>query len=143
MKQHTEGFMKSDEYQGFKDSLESMTSIDTVEHYNMSSSPSNILSSGRPIMEVFSLALKDGTSHDSNERALQPLLDAWKQEGRQYTMGRAMDKENGQKLLLLVPWQSTKEHEDYKQKEAFKAAIGAAKPNWGETTIYSHIEPSV
>lgn len=141
--------MKSPAYKPFFDRfttlLDSSSPIKIMQHYNLSPTPSSLAKdSTKPTFELFVPKIKQGSSYDQLEKSFLPLLVEWeKKQDRRAAIARAVDTKRGQqeqdKVLLVVPWKSSKEHEEGKKEEIFIKVLEQARKCWDGVELYAHV----
>lgn len=133
--------MKSPIYEPFKMDLLSLFDIKQMNHFDLDPPVSRVLSADRPVLELFMPNLNESTSLAEHDKLFSPISDAWKQEGRPFTVSSAVDKDASQKVLFVIPWTSVDEHNKAKEGSVFNETIGKVRPTWAKVDIYAHIKP--
>lgn len=150
LEDHTEQFMQSRDYPAFNRSLSSILHADkpvfSMSHFTFAQSPSRLASLSRGTLEVFQVLLRSVDDHAAFAQAWRPNLDKWMTQDRPNVMAAALDEDQKDKAMLLVAWESVKEHMDAKKTETYAGAIKEARTLFKETSpiaLFGHIQPAV
>ena len=142
--------MHSADYPAFMESFTSILHADKplvgMSHYNFARSPSALASLSRGTLQVFQVLLRSVDDHAAFAQAWRPNLDTWTTQDRPNVMAAALDENQKEKVMLLVAWESVKEHMDAKKTETYASAIKEARNLFKETSpiaLFGHIQPAV
>lgn len=117
-----------------------MSGVRSLVHYPLDPSPSKILSSSAPVLELLQVTVKEAATFEEIDTAVKPIVESFKKEGRRYTTSPNMDEGARDQMVLLVAWKSKDEHLNAKKQDFFSKALGEAKTMWNIET-YSHLNP--
>ena len=137
-------FAKSEAYTPFLEDFNSLLALDkpliSMDHFAFTPSTANVITVKHPTLQLFAFTLESLSGFDSIQQAMAPLTEKWTTEGRDYSLQTAMDKDSA-KVMLVVGWESVKEHKVAKQDQVVHNAYFNIKKIIKNVDLFGHITP--